>query len=102
MIRYRFPHQVGTAQRVFQEALNNVHKHAHATRVAVILEHRGDHAVLIVEDDGVGYDPHEKANAQRGLGLVGMYKRATLIVGTLQIESEPGIGTTIFARVPTK
>ncbi|MDQ3744204.1 MAG: PAS domain S-box protein [Acidobacteriota bacterium] len=86
--------------RIAQEALNNTYKHARASRVDVLLERRGDHVALIVEDDGVGFDPNDKAGADRGLGLLGMGERARLIGGTLEIESAPGGGTTVFARVP--
>jgi two-component system CheB/CheR fusion protein len=86
--------------RIAQEALNNTYKHARASRVDVLLERRDDHVVLIVEDDGVGFDPNDKEGTDRGLGLLGMRERAGLVGGTLEIESAPGGGTTIFARVP--
>ena len=86
--------------RIAQEALNNTYKHARASRVDVLLERRNDHVVLIVEDDGVGFDPNDKEGADKGLGLLGMRERAGLVGGTLEIESAPGGGTTIFARVP--
>ncbi|HEX6974516.1 MAG TPA: PAS domain-containing protein, partial [Vicinamibacterales bacterium] len=83
--------------RITQEALNNIAKHAHATRVDVILERRGDLAVLVVEDDGVGFDDDGGA-LDEGLGLVSMRERAALAGATLQIETAPGKGTTIFVR----
>jgi two-component system CheB/CheR fusion protein len=86
--------------RIAQEALNNIYKHAQATRVDVILERRDQHAVLIIEDDGVGFDPEAKANISHGIGLAGMRERAALIGGALEIESTPGEGTTLFARIP--
>ena len=90
--------------RIAQEALNNVFKHAQAARVSVILERRGGEAVLVVEDDGVGFDPAAAAAAGaedgRGLGLVGMRERAALLGGTVEFESQPGKGATVFARVP--
>jgi two-component system CheB/CheR fusion protein len=85
--------------RIAQEALNNTYKHAHAKRVDVLLERRDHHVVLIVEDDGIGFNADE-ATAHEGLGLLGMRERAALIGGTLEIESAPGDSTTIFARVP--
>ncbi|HEX8073035.1 MAG TPA: chemotaxis protein CheB [Pyrinomonadaceae bacterium] len=90
--------------RIAQEALNNVAKHAAATSVDLLLERRGDHAVLIVEDDGRGFDPDDaQAPAGgRGIGLVGMRERAALVGGTVEIESAPGEGTTVFAHVPVK
>jgi signal transduction histidine kinase len=90
--------------RIMQEALNNVYKHAQASRVSVILERRGGDAVLVVEDDGVGFDFDASEAARvaggRGLGLVGMRERAALLGGEVEFESEPGKGTTIFARIP--
>jgi two-component system CheB/CheR fusion protein len=86
--------------RIAQEALNNTYKYAQASRVDVLLERRDHHVVLIIEDDGVGFDPKDEIASRKGLGLIGMSERATLIGGTLEIESAPNQGATIFARVP--
>ena len=88
--------------RIAQEALNNVSKHAGAANVAMLLERRDDHAVLIVEDDGRGFDAEDAAvnEAGRGMGLVGMRERAALVGGSVEVESTPGEGTAVFARVP--
>ena len=88
--------------RIAQEALNNIAKHAKASNVNVLLEKPDHHIVLIVEDNGIGFDPREKANRNKGLGLVGMGERAALIGGSVEIESEDGKGTSIYARVPAK
>jgi signal transduction histidine kinase len=97
----RLPPQTETClYRITQEALNNISKYAQAARVAVVLERRGAAAVLVVEDDGVGFDPEEKMAAGTSLGLVGMRERAALVGGSLEIESALGGGTTIYARVP--
>jgi len=85
--------------RIFQEALQNVYKHAGADRVNVLLERRDGHAVLIIEDNGKGYDP-EVAAEERGMGVTNMSERASLINGAVEIESQPGQGTTVFVRVP--
>ena len=88
--------------RITQEALNNAAKYAQATRINVILEQRKENLILIVEDNGIGFDA-SATNAdtkRKGFGLVGMRERASLIGGTLEIESVPGEGTTIFVRVP--
>jgi signal transduction histidine kinase len=87
--------------RVAQESLNNVTKHAHASRVDVLLESRDGSIVLVVEDDGIGFDPGDVAAGARGIGLAGMRERAAVIGGELQIESAPGDGTSIFLRCPT-
>ena len=86
--------------RVAQEALNNVQKHAAAGNVSVLLERREGHALLIVEDDGKGFDPDAAAAGGGGIGLVNMRERASLVGGTLEIETVPGAGSTIFVRVP--
>jgi PAS domain S-box-containing protein len=88
--------------RVTQEALNNISKHAKANSVTVLLESRGDNLLLIVEDDGVGFDADSlgASDASGGLGLVGMGERAGIINGELEIESGEGAGTTIFLKVP--
>jgi two-component system CheB/CheR fusion protein len=86
--------------RIAQEALNNVSKHAHASRADVVLATADGHVVMTVEDDGVGFDPSDPAVAQRGLGLAGMRERAALANATLQVESTPGKGTSVFLRRP--
>ena len=65
-----------TFYRIAQEALNNVAKHATASRVDVIVERRDGEAVLVVEDDGVGFEPAEKDKGGAGMGLIGMRERA--------------------------
>ena len=85
-----------------QEALHNVVKHAGAGHVAVLLQARNDDAVDLVEDDGRGFDVAQVTNRSEthGLGLVSMHERARLCGGTLEVESAPGRGTTIFVRIP--
>ena len=90
-----------TLYRIAQEALNNIAKHAHARQVEIILERRTDQVLLIVEDDGVGFEPVGMDRQRRGFGLLGMQERAALVGATIQIESAPGEGTTIFVRTPT-
>lgn len=87
-----------TFYRVAQEALNNVAKHAHASNVGVLLERRATDVVLVVEDNGVGFDPTVDGAGARGFGLVGMRERATLVDAQLDVESTPGGGTTVFLR----
>jgi PAS domain S-box-containing protein len=82
--------------RITQEALNNVAKHAHASRVDVILERHDDDVVLIIEDDGIGFDPSHPDIARRGIGLAGMRERAALIGAQLEVESSVGKGSSVF------
>jgi PAS domain S-box-containing protein len=91
--------------RIVQEGLNNILKHAGAKEVNVLLEHRDGHAVLIIEDDGIGFDPDTYSSngtnsGSGGLGLIGMRERAALLGGTLEIETRRGEGTAVFARIP--
>ena len=96
------PHVEATLYRVGQEALQNVLKHGGAKSVSVILDRRRDHVALIVEDDGRGFDPAsiEAPTGTGRLGLLGMRERVALLGGTVEIESSPGAGATIVARVP--
>jgi two-component system, NarL family, sensor histidine kinase UhpB len=86
--------------RIVQEALNNIKKHANASVVSVSLERRDDDIVLVIEDDGRGFDASGGArHAPQKIGLLGMRERASLIGGALQVESAPGKGTTVYVRV---
>ncbi|MBY0522053.1 MAG: sensor histidine kinase, partial [Gemmataceae bacterium] len=99
----RLPAEVETAlYRVTQESVHNAMKHAKARRVNVLVELHQDHVSVIVEDDGSGFDTDATlASRPVGrLGLVGMRERLTLVGGTVEVESTPGTGTTVFARVP--
>jgi signal transduction histidine kinase len=90
-----------TLYRIAQEALTNVAKHAQAKNVDVILERRSDSVLLIVEDDGVGFEPPagNGGRSGQGFGLLGMQERAALVGASLQIESAAGKGTTVFVRM---
>ena len=82
-----------------QESLNNVLKHAHASRVDVLVERRDGAVRMVIEDNGVGFDLTEKDDSRdKGIGIIGMHERAALIGGTLQIESRPGQGTSVYLR----
>ncbi|WP_433549350.1 sensor histidine kinase [Streptomyces sp. CA-294286] len=87
-----------TLLRIAEEALTNTAKHAHATRVGVTLSYMDDEITLDVRDDGRGFDP--ACDRTIGFGLSGMRARAERLAGTVGIESEPGYGTAISARVP--
>lgn len=88
--------------RVVQESLTNVVKHADARTVSVLLELRESWLHLIVEDDGSGFDPAASVAGERvPQGLSGMRERLRLVGGNLELESAPGVGTTLFIRVPT-
>lgn len=97
----RFPTQIETnIYRIAQEALNNISKHAKANSAELLLEKRDNLIVLIIADDGIGFDLKSKDVLNKGIGLIGMQERASLIDGRLEIESTLGEGTTIYVRVP--
>ena len=85
--------------RVVQEALQNVVKHSGAREASVTFA-RDDRSMSVrIEDRGVGFDP---GHARHGIGLDGMRERLRLLGGTLKIDSKPGMGTRIEARIPTE
>ena len=88
-----------TLYRIVQEALTNVARHSGASHASVLLEWTGPHVRAIVEDNGSGLDL-SLARQRRKLGLYGMEERATLIGGSLRIESQPAMGTAVIVRVP--
>ncbi len=84
--------------RMAQEALTNVVRHANAQHVRVELTTMPDQVVLLIEDDGQGFDT--EALAKGRFGLVGLNERARLIGGTLEVCSVPGEGTVLTVIVP--
>jgi signal transduction histidine kinase len=87
--------------RTAQEALANVAKHARASRVGLTLSFMGDVVTLDVRDDGVGFSVPDRGSADgSGFGLAGMRQRVARVAGSVAIESEPGAGTAVSARVP--
>jgi PAS domain S-box-containing protein len=86
--------------RIMQEALNNIHKHAKASAVDVVLEQINGAIRMVITDDGQGFSIKNKGKLAAGLGLTGMKERASLLGGTLDIESSRSGGTTIRVRVP--
>jgi signal transduction histidine kinase len=89
--------------RITQEALNNVFKHARASHACVVLKRRTDEVVLIVEDDGCGFERRRGARAPKSVcfGLTGMRERTRIVDGRFKVEATPGKGTRVFVAVPT-
>lgn len=87
--------------RVCQEALTNVVRHAGASSVSVVATASDRQIQLVVEDDGRGFDPSALAPADE-VGIVGMRERLQLLGGSLGIETVPGRGTTVHARLPRR
>ena len=89
-----------TMYRILQEALTNVARHARARAVGVVLKHKDAMLEIVIRDNGVGFDPAAALSEASGLGLHGMQERVALLGGSVQIESRPGHGTMIRARIP--
>ncbi|MFI6880989.1 sensor histidine kinase [Streptomyces sp. NPDC050400] len=91
-----------TLLRITEEALSNAARHAHATRLGVTLSFMAGEVTLDVRDDGRGFDPYAMParTGTGGFGLDGMRARAERLAGAVTVESEPGGGTAISARVP--
>lgn len=83
--------------RIFQESLNNVLRHARATRVTINLSLNSDQLHAQISDNGIGFQPE---NARKGAGLKNIQNRIYLINGTLQISSKPGEGCSLFIQFP--
>ncbi len=95
----RLPPAVETGlYRVVQEAITNVARHSRATRVDVLLERRDGRVKVMVEDNGVGFEP-DRIQPGEHFGLLGLRERAEALGGTMTIESAPGAGTTIVVEV---
>ena len=89
--------------RVAQEALTNVARHAHASRVDVTIRKEAEHVIMKVVDDGRSFQIEHAlgAGGVGRLGLLGMRERVEMVGGNFAIESAPGKGTTVIARIPS-
>ena len=92
--RYAAPVE-GTAYFVVSEALANVNKYARAEHATVRIERASGELTVEVSDDGIG-----DADPSRGSGLSGLVDRLAAVNGTLEIDSPPGVGTRVTARIP--
>jgi signal transduction histidine kinase len=87
--------------RIAQEALTNVVKHSQARLAKVQLCYRDSEVVLLVRDEGCGFEADAQKLAPRpAWGLLGMQERATLLGGRLSVQSKPGQGTQVEAILP--
>ena len=88
--------------RIAQEALNNIRKHAQASRVAIKITSDDDVITMTITDNGTGFEVPERVEdmvSTGKLGLMGMYERARLLDGSFQVKSQPG-ATRITVRLP--
>jgi signal transduction histidine kinase len=88
--------------RVAQESLNNVSRHAQASRVEVEVICDEDLLSLSIRDNGRGFDAGRPTNAAGHLGLLSMRERVRLAKGHLEVESAPGEGTHIHVTIPLR
>lgn len=102
----RLPAEVETAlYRIAQESLANVVKHAEASRATLRLEARPGYAVIVVEDNGVGFDLKQvsaHAEGGHGVGLMSVRERAAALGGTVNVESTEGLGTRLHVVIPIR
>lgn len=97
------PETEAAAYRIIQEALTNVAKHAGATAAKVCVARQPDTLRIVIEDNGVGFDPSApRSPDRRGLGLIGMRERAAHLNGTVVIDSARGRGTRIVVELPVR
>ncbi len=106
-LKQRLPPEIEiTLFRVVQEAVANIAKHAHARRARIRFDlYETGYVVARVEDDGIGFVPGQflhSTDGLRGMGLLSMRERVTLLGGTLMIDSTPGRGTVVRAEIPWK
>ena len=89
-----------TLLRAAQESLNNIHKHAQATRVQLTVSYMGDVIILDVKDNGIGLNNAPKSPLSGGYGLRAMEERVKHYGGSVELESDPGDGTTVVVTIP--
>jgi signal transduction histidine kinase len=89
--------------RMIQEGLNNIHKHAEATRAVVKLTAAYPHIILRIEDNGRGFDVEKRAreiDSEKRMGLRSLQERTHLLGGIMIVTSKPGLGTKILIKLP--
>jgi signal transduction histidine kinase len=84
--------------RLVQEALTNCARHAKAKNVLVSVQAKDNQVVVVIQDDGIGFEP--AARSRSGLGLLGIQERVQALDGSLKIASEANKGTVLRAEIP--
>jgi signal transduction histidine kinase len=96
----RLPSQIETTvYRIIQEGLTNVARYAQASAASLVITRKNDELKIIIEDNGIGFDPVTVQRETKSLGLRGIRERAVLFGGELTIESQPGQGTSLFIEM---
>lgn len=86
-----------TLFRILQEQMKNILKYSKANEVTVYLDSKSDHAQLIVQDNGIGFDAK---HTKTGVGLSSIYDRANFYNGTVNLDTTPGHGCTLTVKLP--
>jgi len=98
---YRLPEKTELAAfRIVQEALTNTLKYADASRVQILIVFSDDAVVIEISDNGIGFDPGQPGIGRPRLGLKGIQERIELVGGTSRIDTQPGQGVMVWARIP--
>lgn len=84
--------------RLVQEAVQNAYKHANPKEIQVKIEIKPTMVIIIVRDDGNGFDPEQQKEGS--FGLLGMKERVNMLKGELKINSKLKMGTTVFIHIP--
>ncbi|WP_035347300.1 histidine kinase [Alkalihalobacillus hemicellulosilyticus] len=95
----RLPQKMEIAAfRLVQEAVQNAYKHAEPTNIEVKIEYKPTKVIIVIKDDGKGFDPSEKKVGS--FGLMGMKERVNMLAGQLTIHSKPKYGTAVVIGIP--
>jgi len=86
--------------RIIQELITNIIKHAQANTATIHLVNHGDSLNIMVEDDGLGFNPQHISARSQGMGISSIDKRVNHLDGSLTIESAPGEGATVIIDIP--
>jgi len=86
--------------RLVQESLNNALKHASPRHIQVSVSVKSPEVVIVVEDDGCGFDPQEPSSRRTGIGLPGLRERVRILSGVMELSSTRGKGTLFRCRIP--
>ncbi|MCL7746748.1 sensor histidine kinase [Halalkalibacter alkaliphilus] len=95
----RLPQQLEIALfRLVQESVQNAYKHAEPTEIQVKIEIKTNKVIMIIKDDGKGFDPAQKKEGS--FGLIGMKERVNMLKGEMKIQSELKVGTIVIIGIP--
>lgn len=88
--------------RMIQEIINNIIKHASATSIAVDIKNEEGFSIILIQDNGIGFDTSLLNQERSGIGLQNIINRAKMINATVDVKSAPGDGTAITLFIKSK